>query len=79
MPKPIRDDHFAIEMSEDLADNQAMLTIDGKQFIIQFGEFVDLAAAIEKLAPSDVLVSKATHEKFVAEMAANGVKPSTIN
>ena len=79
MPELIGDDHFAIEMAEHVGDNQAILTIDGKQFSIQFGELADLAAVIEKLAPSNVLVSKATHEKFVAELAARGVKPSTIN
>jgi hypothetical protein len=79
MPEPLRDDHFAIEVSEKLDDNQAMLTVDGKRLMIQFGELSGLAAAIEKLAPSEVLMSKATHEKFVAEMATLGVNPSTIN
>jgi hypothetical protein len=71
-------DFFAVEVTHGLDDDRAILIVDEERISVGFGDLAQLTEVIEKLKPTEVHLSEATHNRFVAELARQGVHPSEI-
>jgi hypothetical protein len=76
MSAPIReDDFFAVQVTEDLDDDRAILVVGEDHISVEFVDIDYLADIIEKLRPIEVRLSQATHDQWVAELARQGIRP----
>jgi hypothetical protein len=77
--EPIGDDDFlAVQVTDGLDDDRAILIVGGERISVGFGNLAQLTEVIEKLKPAEVQLSEATHDRFVAGPARQGVHPSKI-
>jgi hypothetical protein len=79
MGEPIGDDDFfAVQVTEDLDDDRAILVVGENHISVEFVDINYLADMIEKLKPTEVRLSQATHDRWVAELARQGIHPSKM-
>jgi hypothetical protein len=73
------DDFFAVQVRDDLDDHRAILVVGDDEISVEFVDLAELTDVIEKLKPIEVLLSQATHDRWVAELARQGVHPRMIH
>jgi hypothetical protein len=72
------DDFFAIQVTEGLDDDGAILVIGDHEMAVEFRDLAELLEAIESRKPIEVRLSQVTHDRLVAELARQGVHPNKI-